>query len=133
MEAVECELKYSGVGMAALLAAACATEGLLLAMPLGAAVRAACMAYVFLQAARAARTLLSVRALRIDEHRAIEVVDQTGRWRRGVVRDGSFVLPWLTVVRWRPHGAWLDRTVLLLPGMTPAEPMRKIRVFLRFT
>ena len=133
MEVVECEIKYSGVGLAALLAAAAATEGLLLAVPLGPAVRAGCMAYVFLQAARAAMNLLSIRMLRIDERRAIEVVDHAGRWRRGTVRDGSFVLPWLVVVRWRPQGAWLDRTLLLLPAMAPAESMRKIRVLLRFT
>jgi hypothetical protein len=133
MEAVTCELKYSGVGLMALLAAATATEGLLLAMPLPPAVRGGCMAYVFFQAARAAGNLLSVRALRIDERRAIEVLDRAGCWRLGVVRDGSFVLPWLTVVRWRPEGAWLDRTVVLLPAMATAASLRKIRVLLRFT
>jgi hypothetical protein len=133
MEAVECELKYSGVGVSALLVAAIATEGLLLATPLLPAVRAGAMAYVFLQAARAARSLLAIRALRLDERRAIEVVDQALRTRRGLVRDGSFVLPWLTVVRWRPEGAWVDRAILLVPGMASAEQLRKIRVMLRFT
>ena len=133
MEAVECELKYSGVGLVALLAAAVATEGLTLVLPLAPWVRAWFMVYVFLQAARAARQLLATRGLRIDEGRAVEVLDHAGRWRQGTVRDGCFVLPWLTVVRWRPHGARIDRTVLLLPAMAPADTLRKIRVILRFT
>jgi hypothetical protein len=132
MEAVECELKYSGVGLSALLAAAVATEGLLLAIPLPPALRFAAMSYVFLQASRAARSLLSVRALRLDAWCAIEVVDHAGHTRRGVVRPGSFVLPWLTLVRWRPAGAWIDHAVLLLPAMAAAEELRKIRVILRF-
>lgn len=132
MEAVTCELQYSGAALAALLVATAATEGLLLALPLSGGLRAAGMAYVFLQAARACRGLLALRALRLDDERRIEV-HWAGRWRAGAVRDGSFVLSWLTVVRWRPEGAWFDRTVLLLPAMASAETLRKIRVLLRFT
>ena len=131
MEAVTCELKYSGAALAGLLAAAAATEGLLLALPLSGGLRAAGMAYVFLQAARACRGLLALRALRLDGERRIEV-HWEGRWRSGAVRDGSFVLPWLTVVRWRPEGAWCDRSLLLVPGMAPRDELRKIRVILRW-
>ena len=132
METVTCDLKYSGAALAALLVATAATQGLLLALPVAWPARAACMAYVFLQGARACRGLLAVRGLRLDEERRVEV-HLAGRWRAGVVRDGSFVLPWLTVLRWRPEGARLDRTVLLLPAMASAESLRKIRVLLRFT
>jgi hypothetical protein len=53
-------------------------------------------------------------------------------WLPGEVRPGSFVMPWLTIVRWRPDGALRDRTLLLTPGMAPAAQMRKIRVILRW-
>ena len=132
MESVTCELKYSGVALAFLLAAAAATEVLLLFLPLDGGLRAPCMAYAFLQAARACDALLSVRALRLDLDRRVEWCVR-GQWQAGAVRDGSFVLPGLTVVRWRPVGGWYDRTVLLLPGMASAEALRKIRVLLRFT
>ena len=131
MESVTCEIKYSGVAIGALLAAAAATLALLLALPLDGGLRAASLAYVFLQAARACSVLLSVRALRLDRDRRIEVL-RAGRWCAGTVRDGSFVLPWLTVVRWRPDGARSDRTVLLVPAMVSAHGLRKIRVLLRF-
>jgi len=55
-----------------------------------------------------------------------------GEWLRGELRDGSFVAPWLTIVRWRPEGGRMDRTVLLLPGMADAGTLRKIRVILRW-
>jgi hypothetical protein len=42
------------------------------------------------------------------------------------------VAPWLTIVRWRPEGAWFDRTVPLLPGMLDEEMFRRLRVVLRF-
>lgn len=132
MESVTCEIKYSGAAFALLLVAAAATEALLLAIPLAGGLRAACMAYVFLQSARACDGLLATTALRLDLDRRVEVRIR-GRWRPGVVRDGSFVLPWLTALRWRPERGRYDRTVLLLPAMASAESLRKIRVLLRFT
>jgi len=130
VESVTCEIKYSGAAFGLLLAAAVATEALLLALPLAAGLRAACMAYVFFQAARACDALLSITALRLDVELRTEVRIR-GAWRAGEVRDGSFVLPWLTIVRWRPEGAWFDRSVLLVPAMGSAEALRKIRVLLR--
>ena len=73
----------------------------------------------------------AVRALRIRGH-GIEVEDGLGRWRSGTVRAGSFVAPWLTIVRWRPEGAWIDRTVPVLPGMASPEELRRLRVILRW-
>lgn len=131
MEAVECELKYSGVGVALLLLVAGATVAVVLATPMGPLLRASLLAYVAAVAARACRCLLAPRALRIDHERRIEVVDARGR-RPGTVRDGSFVMPWLTIVRWRPDGGRGDRALILLPGMASAANMRKIRVILRW-
>ena len=62
----------------------------------------------------------------------VEIEDGHGIVRTGTLRPGSFVAPWLTIVRWRPDGAWLDRTVPLLPGMLDEETFRRLRVVLRF-
>lgn len=48
----------------------------------------------------------------------------------GRLRDGCFVAPWLTLVRWRPDGARFDRTVAVLPDMLPADDFRRLRVLL---
>lgn len=132
MESVTCEIKYSGVAMALLLVAAVTTAILVLFLPLDGGLRAASEAYVLLQAARACDALLSVRGVRLGLDRRVEWLVR-GRWVAGTLRDGSFVLPWLTVVRWRPEGAGYDRAVPLLPAMASAEALRKIRVMLRFT
>ena len=50
----------------------------------------------------------------------------------GLLRDGAFVAPWLTIVRWRPHGAWWDRTLLVTPDRLSAEDFRRLRVLLRW-
>jgi hypothetical protein len=131
VEAVECDLKYSGVGLAFLLLAAGATCGVVLAMPMDALPRAALLAYTAGVAARACRSLIEPRAVRIDPERRIEVLARRG-WLAGTVRDGSFVLPWLTIVRWRPDAARTDRWLLLLPDMSSADDLRKIRVILRW-
>lgn len=133
METVACELKYSGVAFAFLLAATAWTVGLVLATPWPPWLRAAILAYVASQAARACRVLLAPTAIRLRHSRDIQLRSADGAWEEGTVRDGSFVLPWLTIIRWRPAGARLDRTLLLLPGMAPAEELRKIRVILRFS
>ena len=64
--------------------------------------------------------------------RDIEVRDGAGAWRSGAIADGCFVAPWLTVVRWRPAGAWVDRTIVVLPDMIGAEDFRRLRVMLRW-
>lgn len=131
METVACELKYSGVGLAFLLLALSTTLAVILVVPLPPLARASLVLYVGASSLRACRHLLSPRSLRLERSRAIHVRDEGG-WRTGQVRDGSFVMPWLTVIRWRPEGKRLDRTLLLLPDMANAEDLRKIRVILRW-
>ena len=131
METVACELKYSGVGVAALLLAMAATLAVVLTMPLSPLARASLIIYAGASAASACRSLLAPRSLRLMRSREIRVRDDCG-WRSGEVRDGSFVMPWLTIVRWRPDGARFDCTLLLLPDMASAAEMRKIRVILRW-
>ena len=131
METVACELKYSGVGMAALLLALCATLAIALAVPLAPLALAATVLLAGAAALRSCRALIAPRSLRLDRTRRIQVRDDAG-WRSGEVRDGSFVMPWLTTIRWRQDGARFDRTLLLLPDMASAGEMRKIRVILRW-
>jgi hypothetical protein len=71
-----------------------------------------------------------VRAFFLDE-RAIEVELADGTFRSGEVRDGSFVAPWLTIVRWRPLGTRCDRSIVVLPDMLPRDDFRALRVLLR--
>ena len=53
-------------------------------------------------------------------------------WRTGVVRPGSFVAPWLTIIRWRAPTHRFDRTVLILPDMVAEHDFRRLRVMLRW-
>lgn len=55
-----------------------------------------------------------------------------GRLAAGHVRSASFVHPRLTTLVWRPDGARLSRSVLLLPDMLAAEDFRRLRVLLRY-
>jgi hypothetical protein len=73
-----------------------------------------------------------VRAARIDRFGAIEVRTANAAPRTGAVRPGSFVAPWLTIVRWRPRGGRFDRTFVVLPDMLEAEPFRHLRVLLKW-
>ena len=64
---------------------------------------------------------------------SVEIEDGDGRVRTGTLRPGSFVAPWLAIVRWRADGARWERTVPILPGMLDAEAFRRLRVVLRFS
>ena len=50
----------------------------------------------------------------------------------GSLRPGSFAAPWLAIVRWRPAGAWMDRTLPVLPDMLPRDAFRHLRVLLHW-
>lgn len=131
MDAVECRLKYSGAGMAFLLAAAACGVALAVWLPVSWPLRAALVFYVVATAARACLEMVRPRGLRLRLERRIDVLESRG-WVAGEVRDGSFVLPWLTIVRWRPERGGRDRWLVLLPGMSAADDLRKIRVILRW-
>jgi len=62
----------------------------------------------------------------------IHIANRFGEWRIGVVRQGSFVAPWLTIIRWRAPAHRFDRTVLILPDMTAEDSFRRLRVLLRW-
>ncbi|HET7730561.1 MAG TPA: protein YgfX [Usitatibacter sp.] len=131
MHEVYCEFKYSGAAFALLAVAVGASLGLVVFVPFPDAVRALAFAWVVAMAWHAHRGLAGVQALRLDCNRGIAVRDRFG-WRSGELCDGSFVAPWLTVIRWRPDGAHLDRTLVILPDMIQDTAMRRIRVILRW-
>jgi toxin CptA len=132
VEEVCCEFKYSGAAFAFLAAAALGTLTLIACTPFPDEVRLPGAAWVIALALHSWRTFASSAALRLDCAGAIALRGRSGEWRNGTVRDGCFVAPWLTIVRWRPDGARHDRTVVILPDMLPAEAMRKIRVILKW-
>ena len=137
-EAVEAFLTPSITTAAGLVLAAAATLAVMAFTPIGAFARLAVLALVLLATRDAVRvvalrrTRRGVRAFRIERSRAIRVWDATGRARDGLVCDGSFVAPWLTIVRWRPAGGRFDRTFVVVPGMLEDEAFRRLRVLLRW-
>ncbi|HEX3061089.1 MAG TPA: hypothetical protein VHP55_00410 [Usitatibacter sp.] len=116
-------------GAAATIALIAATPGPLAARIL-AATWIACAALEAIGSRALLRGPRAVTHLRIAGG-VVEVEDGMGSKRTGVLRPGSFVAPWLTIVRWRPEGARRDRTVPILPGMLDAESFRVLRVLLR--
>jgi len=137
-ETVVCRLQYSGAATALIGALAAATVGVIAITPGPAAARILGGTWTACAALAAARRVShracdkGVRTLVVRLSGEVAVQGADGRWTRGTLRDGSFVAPWLTVVRWRPAGRRLDRTMLLLPGMAEAESLRKIRLILRW-
>ena len=131
MERVSCELQYSGALLAFLLAAVAAVVGLALFLPLPPFLQAAIALYALAQGSRAARESLQPRALCVAVGGRIEVL-LGEHWRSGRVQPGTFVMPWLTIIRWRPDGARFDASLVLLPGAAGPDAMRKIRVVLRW-
>ena len=148
MNAARAEIKYShpavflalrpsrlaaaGVGLAcaATLAVIAATPG-----PPGlrilAATWVACAALESIHSRALLRGARAVRRLRVGAG-DVEVEDGCGGAHAGKLVPGSFVAPWLTIVRWRPAGARFDRTVAILPGMAQAADLRRLRVLLRW-
>ena len=132
MEAVRCDIKYSRAGRALVVALACTTVGLATALPIAPGWRLAAAAWVVLHAVRAWRSLGGACRLWLARDGNVRVEWRDGTALEGRVRPGSFVAPWLTIVRWRPAGRRWDRTLLLLPGMAGSREMRNIRVILRW-
>jgi hypothetical protein len=109
------ELKYSEAGLWGIGAMAAATLALIAFTPGDAALRILAATWTSCIALHAAD--------RMRRPRAIDLA---------LVRDGSFVAPWLTVVRWRPPGARFDRATIVLPEMLSGEEFRELRVRLRW-
>ena len=106
---------------------ALATAAVLAAMPLALEVRSWGLAWIAASALRALRRLRPGLHLALDAGGDIQVGGIAG-----AVAAGCFVAPWLTVVRWRPAGAWMDRSLLVAPDMLGADDFRRLRVLLRW-
>jgi len=129
--------KYSGALEVALLrsrrlagfvaVSAGATVALVAAMPLPAAAAILVATSALCLGLHALHHALRSRRLYVDHSGAVSVDGVAG-----ALRPGSFVAPWLTVVRWRPAGSWVDRTVPVLPDMLPADDFRELRVLLKW-
>ena len=84
---------------------------------------------------RAAVDLHIEPAGKSGEADAIEVRLRNGETARGQVVEGSFVAPYLTVVRYRVAGARrfsIDKSVLILPDSLDRELFRMLRVRLKW-
>ena len=74
----------------------------------------------------------SVSRLMVDLGGRVEAAGSSGVPLAGRLVPGSFVAPWLTVVRWRPEGARFARTVLVPPDAVDPDAFRRLRVLLRW-
>jgi hypothetical protein len=106
--------------------AAAVTLVLACVTPLTHELRALAACWVALAALRALRRLGASHRLYVDAAGEVSV-DET----QGCLRPGSFVAPWLTTVRWRPVGAWIDRSLLVLPDGLPPGEFRRLRTLLK--
>lgn len=137
-EAVAAHVAPSLRAAALLAALGGASLALMTLIPMGVWMRMALGSAILLSTLDAIRVAAlrlgprGVRAFRLERSGSLRVRDAAGREREGRVREGSFVAPWLTLVRWRPEGARRDRTFLLLPGMLDDEAFRRLRVLLRW-
>jgi len=107
--------------------AAAATASLLAAMPLPGGAAGAAAAWCVLASAHALARHAVRRRVHVLGGRSIEVDGVAGE-----IVAGSFVAPWLTIVRWRPASSRLVRTVVVLPDMLEAASFRALRVVLRW-
>ncbi len=137
-ETVVVRIKYSVPAAALIALAAGATLAVLWATPMAlplailAGTAIVCAALEAVHRVALARGAHGVRVLQVDGDGEVEIEAADGRLREGRLRPGSLVAPWLVIVRWRPANARLDRTVFLIPGMAPAEALRRLRVLLRW-
>ena len=125
-ERVDAVLVPSRIARAFVVAAVAATLALIAVTPMASELRALSACWVAVAALHALLRLRRPRILRLDAAGRTSIDGVDGR-----VRDGSFVAPWLTALRWRPEGAWLDRSLLVLPDMLGADEFRRLRVLLR--
>lgn len=130
-------LGRSRVAGAFVLSAGMATLALACCVPFASWAKAAivvCCGVTMLDAYRAVALRVGrggVRSLAIRGD-VIEVCDGCGLACVGQLRHGAFVAPWLTILRWRPASARLDRTIVILSDMLEPAAFRELRVLLRW-
>ena len=120
------------IGCVAVAAMAVATLAVVSATPMEIGWRIALVVAIAAEALWAACTVLRTAGLKLDRAGRIEVTTLDGRTFAGQVRDGSFVAPWFTTVRWKPDGSRFSRTIAVLPDMLSGQDFRQLRVLLRW-
>lgn len=109
-----------------------------LSAPIPTLAQAAVALVLSCEAFRAARRLGwrrgggAVHHCRVEPGGRVEVEFSGGRRVAGRLLDGSFVAPWLALVRWLPEGALFARTILVAPDAVDAEAFRRLRIVLRW-
>jgi hypothetical protein len=127
-ERVEATLAPSRRARAFAATASLATMALAFALPIAAELRALAAAWAAIAALHALHRLRGRCRVTIERSGAVRVDGI-----EGLLRPGSFVAPWLAIVRWRPAGARWDRTLLVAPDMLGREEFRRLRVLLRWS
>jgi toxin CptA len=124
--ALEVDLARSRIVPAFVAAAVAATFGVLAFTPLASA--HAILVATWVSCAGLSALARSRSSHRLAIARSGEVaVDEIA----GNLRGGSFVAPWLTVVRWRPADTHFDRILLVTPDMLAPDVFRELRVILK--
>jgi hypothetical protein len=126
-EGVEVVLRRSWRAELFVTGSALATAVLLACLPLELELQATGLAWIALSSVSALRRVRPGTRLRVGSDGDVVVNASAGR-----ARDGSFVAPWLVVLRWRPDGAWRDRSLLVAPDMLGADDFRRLRVLMRW-
>jgi len=126
-------LAAAGIGMSGIVSMALA-----LAIPLPALWQAVLVAIIVAWVAHAFRRDAlhrgsgAVRELRLAPDLILVAHMADGRLVAGHVRASTYVGAWMTCIVWRPDGARMTRTILLLPDMLPVDGFRRLRVMLRY-
>jgi len=112
------------------------TAGLLFWLPLSLGLRFVGPAVVASACAVALRRVAgraSLASLQIGLDRRILITTRGGQQREGEVLADSYVGSRVTTIVWRPDGARIARTVLILADTLPADDFRQLRVVLRYS
>jgi hypothetical protein len=135
---VELTLGPSRLALRVIAAMALATLAVLAATPGAAWLRIllatwiACAALEAIHAVALHRGRRGARRVVVTMAGEVHLCGETYEWRTGSVRPGSFVAPWLTILRWRSPTHRFDRALLILPDMLPEDDFRRLRVLLRW-
>jgi hypothetical protein len=128
------ELRFRApvIGCVVVVAMAVATLAVVSATPMEFGWRIALVVAIAAEALWASCAVLRTAGLKLDRAGRIEVTTRDGRTFAGQVRNGSFVAPWFTTVRWQPDGSRFSRTIVVLPDMLFGQDFRHLRVLLRW-
>ena len=111
------------------------TAALLMWLPLSINLRLAGSAVIACGCGVALRNVVgraSPASLQVGIDRRIRVTTRDGREREGEALGDSYVGSRLTTIVWRPDGAWVARTVLILSDTLPTDNFRQLRIVLRY-